>query len=84
MLVATVLQLVVTLFSLLIIARVLMSWIPNIDPYNPVVQFIYQSTEPFLKPVRDALPPMGGFDLSPMIVLILVQIIAQIIVDASR
>lgn len=81
MAIAALIELFITLFNLLILARVLMSWVPNLDPYNPVVQFIHQSTEPVLKPVREALPPMGGFDFSPIIVLILTQMLGQILIN---
>lgn len=77
-----VISMLLQLFVLLILARVLMSWV-QVDPYHPVVQFIYQATEPFLKPVRDVLPPTAGFDFSPIIVLILAQVIARIILNAA-
>lgn len=74
-------SLLVQLFSLLVLARVLLSWV-QVDPYHPAVQFIYQVTEPFLKPVRDVLPPAAGFDFSPIVVLILAQILASILMGA--
>lgn len=74
------LSMVIQIFALLILARVLLSWVPNIDPYNPAVRFIYEATEPFLKPVRELLPPMGGFDFSPIVLLIGVQVIGQILI----
>lgn len=77
---ALLISIVMQLFFLLILARVLMSWV-RVDPYHPVAQFIYQTTEPFLKPVRDLLPPMGGFDLSPIVLLILVQVVGNILIS---
>jgi len=71
------------MFTLLILARVLMSWV-QIDPYHPVAQFIFQATEPFLKPVREVLPPAGGFDFSPIVLLILVQVVGNIIISGFR
>lgn len=73
--------LIIQLFALLVLARVLMSWF-NVDPYNPIVQFIYNTTEPFLKPIRDMLPPAAGMDFSPIVLLILVQVVGQILVSA--
>jgi YggT family protein len=73
--------LVIQLFALLVLARVLMSWF-NVDPYNPIVQFIYNTTEPFLKPIRDMLPPAAGMDFSPIVLLILVQVVGQLLVSA--
>lgn len=74
-------SLILQVFTLLVLARVLMSWV-QVDPYNPIAQFIYTVTEPFLKPVRDLLPPMSGFDFSPIVVIILAQVIASIIISA--
>jgi YggT family protein len=69
-----------TLYTLLILARVLMSWIP-LDTSNAliaqIVQFIYSATEPVLRPVRNLLPPMP-IDLSPMIVVLILSLIARI------
>jgi len=66
---AEIIRIAFSLFELLILARILISWFP-IDPYNPIVQFLHQATEPILAPVRRRLPQMGMFDLSPMVVLI--------------
>jgi YggT family protein len=70
-------------YSLVILARVLMSWIP-IDNSNPtvmnIVQFIYDITEPVLAPLRNALPPMGGIDFSPMILLVGLQLLANFLI----
>jgi len=69
-------------YSLILLARVLMSWIPNIDPYNPIVQFIYNLTEPVLKPVRDILRQnfnTGSIDFSPLIVLIIMQMLMRVL-----
>jgi len=59
----------VDLLFYMILARVIMSWInPGIS--NPIVAVIYQLTEPVMAPVRKMLPPMGGLDLSPIIILL--------------
>ncbi len=64
-----ILALVLQLFRWVLIARAIVSWIPNIDPYHPAVQLLYQITEPVLEPVRRLVPPMSGFDMSFIIVL---------------
>ncbi len=78
---AALIEMILLVFWLLILARILMSWV-QVDPYSPVAQFIYNSTEPFLKPVRDVLPPAGGFDFSPIVVLIIAQVLGQMLVAA--
>jgi YggT family protein len=62
-----------------ILARVLMSWV-QVDPYSPLAQTIYQLTEPVLQPIRDLLPPAAGLDFSPIIAIILLQVLGQFLV----
>ncbi len=67
---ARVLDLLLHIYSLILIVRVIVSWV-NADPYNPLVRFLYQATEPLLYRVRRALPVVyAGIDFSPLVVLI--------------
>lgn len=66
-------------YQFILLARVLMSWIPNLDLSNPIARFLYQATEPVLAPIRNALPAMGGIDLSPLVVFIGISILLQLI-----
>ncbi len=72
-----------TLLNLAILARVLLSWI-RVSPYHPAVGFLYRITEPILAPLRRIIPPLGMMDISPVIALILLQIIQQILVAIMR
>jgi YggT family protein len=67
--------LLIRIYSFVILARVLMSWV-QIDPYSPLARTIYDLTEPVLAPVRNLLPPAAGLDFSPIIVIILLQVIS--------
>lgn len=66
-----------TLYWYVILARVLMSWFYP-DPYHPVVRAIYAVTEPILGPVRRILPPMGGFDLSPVVIFLVLMYLQRL------
>lgn len=55
-----------------VILRVILSWVAP-DPRNPGTAIVIQVTEPIMAPVRKLLPPMGGLDLSPIIILIGIQ-----------
>ena len=66
-----------TLYWYVILARVLMSWFSP-DPYHPVVRAIYAVTEPILGPVRRILPPMGGFDLSPIVIFLVLMYLQRL------
>ncbi len=76
---AEIVALLIQLYSLVILARVLMSWV-QVDPYNPVVRTIFDLTEPVLQPIRNLLPPAAGLDFSPIIAIILLQFIGQILI----
>lgn len=69
------------MYSFVILARVLMSWV-NIDPYSPLARTIYNLTEPVLQPIRNLLPPAAGLDFSPIIAMILIQILGSIFAQA--
>lgn len=60
-----------------------MSWIPNVDRSNPIVQVLYQITEPVLEPVRRAMPRLGMIDISPIIVFIGLHILRQILLGMA-
>lgn len=70
---------VVELYSYLVLATVLLSWFP-IDADNPLVLGLRSLTEPLLNPLRQLLNPNGGgtmgLDFSPMVALILLQMLA--------
>ncbi len=78
-LIIQLLVLVLWIFELALLARVLMSWFPNIDRSNPIVQLIYDVTEPVLRPVRDLLPQTGMIDLSPLIVFLVIQVLMRVL-----
>ena len=57
------------MYFVLIIARVIVSWIAN-QSRHPLIPLIYQLTEPVLRPITRLIPPIGGIDLSPLFALI--------------
>jgi len=72
------LQLLISVLMLLVIARVLVSWLAP-SGGGGLVAFIYQATEPILAPVRRLVPPSGGLDWAPFIVLLLLGLLLQVI-----
>jgi YggT family protein len=59
----------IDIFVFVVFARVILSWL-NPDPYNPVAGLLDSLTEPVMRPARRLLPPVGGLDLSPVLVVI--------------
>jgi len=80
--VAKVLDIALTIFMWIIIARAILSWV-NPDPYNPIVRFIHNVTEPVLYQVRKRIPlSFGGLDFSPIIILLAVIFLQQFVVQS--
>jgi YggT family protein len=80
--IAKVLDVVLSIFMWIIIARAILSWV-NPDPYNPIVRFIHNITEPVLHQIRKRLPlNFGGIDFSPIIVLLAVIFLQQFVVQS--
>ena len=77
---AYILDLGLTIYMWLIIARALLSWV-NPDPYNSIVRFLYNVTEPVLGYVRRRVPIVfGGLDLSPLLVLLAIVFLQKFLV----
>ncbi|MEB3292133.1 MAG: YggT family protein [Synechococcales bacterium] len=67
----------IVIYTWLILIRVLLSWFPNINWYDQPFAALNQITEPYLSLFRSLIPPMGGFDISPMIAIVLLQVLNQ-------
>ena len=79
--VANVLDILLTILYWLILIRALISWV-NPDPYNPIVQFLNNVTEPILDPIRRLLP-LGfrfGIDISPIIAFLVIVFLKSFLV----
>ena len=80
--VATVLDYVLVFFMFIAIARAVLSWVSP-DPYNPIVRFIHNVTEPVLYQIRKRIPMMyGGIDFSPIVVILIVIFLRIFVVDS--
>jgi len=79
---ARILDVVLNLYTWIIIIRALLSWV-NPDPYNPIVRFLYRATEPVLSPVRRWLPFRNvGIDLSPVVVILAIMFLQYFLVPS--
>ena len=76
-------QFLFDLYVLVLLARVLLSWV-QVDPRNPIVNFIHQLTEPLLAPIRRLLPQTGPMDFSPMVAFVVVLIAEQVVLTLLR
>ncbi|KUK83600.1 MAG: putative integral membrane protein [Pelotomaculum thermopropionicum] len=63
-------------YTTLLIVRILLSWFPH-NPYQPVLRFIYEITEPYLAIFRRFIPPFGAVDLSPIAAFLVLDFIIR-------
>ena len=71
-------NLVLTIYSLIIIARSLLSLV-RMNPYHPVMDFLIRITEPVLAPIRQVIPPIGPIDISPLVALLLLKFVEWLV-----
>jgi len=69
------------MYSFLILLRIFLSWVPNIDWYSQPVKFIREVTDVYLNLFRRFIPPIGGFDFSPIVALIALSLIRGIVLQ---
>ena len=81
--VAEIVQLAIYVFLFSILIQVIMSWI-NPGSYNPLLGVLHSLNEPLLGPARRIVPPIGGLDLSPIVVMVALQLIAILVVGPLR
>ncbi|TWI68125.1 YggT family protein [Desulfobotulus alkaliphilus] len=78
---AKITEMVLTIYVWILIARALLSWV-NPDPYNPIVRFLHQVTDPVMDRVRRWIPlQFGGIDFSPIIIILGIVFIQQMLVS---
>ncbi len=82
------LQMVLTLYSWMVIASAILSWLIAfrvVNPHNQAVyivgDFLYRVTEPALRPIRRLLPHLGGIDISPLVLLLLLFFLQNLLAE---
>jgi YggT family protein len=79
-LLATTLSTFLQIYVALMIIRVLLSWFPNINWYDPPFSILSQLTDPYLNLFRSIIPPLGGIDFSPLIAFFVLQFGAEFLI----
>lgn len=84
MAIAGIIDFLLTVYTWVIIGRAVVSWV-NADPYNPIVRFLHEVTEPLLGKIRRMLPfSTGGLDFSPVILILAVMFLQSFLVPTLR
>ena len=73
----------IDVYQFVIFARVVFSWLPPRTRMNPIYGFIYQITEPVLRPLRELLPSFQGIDLSPIAAIVLLYVLRSLVAGAA-
>jgi YggT family protein len=79
--IATFISILCTVLSLAIIVRALMSWVMPVGGTG-ITRVLIDVTEPILAPIRRVLPPLGGIDFSPLLAIILIQVIQSVVTNS--
>ncbi|QPN56169.1 YggT family protein [Synechococcus sp. CBW1107] len=72
-----------SIYSLVLLVRVLLSWFPNLDWSNPVLSTVSSITDPYLNAFRGLIPPLGGLDLSAIIAFISLSLVQGLLGNLS-
>jgi YggT family protein len=83
MAIAKLLNFVLSAYIWVVIARAVITWV-NADPYNPIVRFLRQVTDPLLMRIRRFVPIMGGMDLSPMVLILAIIFLQSFLVPTLQ
>jgi YggT family protein len=74
--VVNILNTILSLLTYAIIIRAVLSWVrPN--PNNPLVRLLNKVTDPIMKPLERIIPPLGGLDITPVIAIVLIQVVQR-------
>jgi len=72
-----------SIYLLVLLVRVLLSWFPNLDWSNPLLSGVSAITDPYLSAFRGLIPPVGGLDLSALVAFLALQLTQSLLTGAS-
>jgi YggT family protein len=67
----------INIYKYILIARILLTWLPSINWYNQPFRFLRDVTDPVMTPFQRIIPPIGGLDLSPMLLFLLLDLVQR-------
>ncbi len=69
----------ISIYTLVLLVRVLLSWFPNLDWSNPILTTVSSITDPYLNAFRGLIPPLGGLDLSAILAFLTLQLLQTLL-----
>lgn len=78
-LLTTTLATFIQFYTILLVIRILLTWFPNVNWYNQPFSALSQITDPYLNVFRSVIPPLGGFDFSPILAIFVLNIAGNLL-----
>lgn len=75
--IVTVMEILSQVIFILVLAKIILSYF--MDPFHPIRRTIDQIVEPMLAPIRSVIPPVGRFDFSPIILIIIIEVLVSVL-----
>ncbi len=73
----------IQIYNVLLIIRVLLTWFPTISWYDQPFAALSQITDPYLNLFRSIIPPLGGMDFSPLLALLVLQLLGSVLASLA-
>jgi YggT family protein len=74
---------IIDLYTLFLIVRILLTWFPSVNFYDPPLSWLAQITDPFLNLFRSIIPPLGGIDVSPILAFLALGLVKQLLIQVA-
>jgi YggT family protein len=74
----------INLYMVLLFARIILTWFPTINWFDPPFSILGQLTDPYLNIFRNIIPPLGGLDISPMLAILLLQVLLSVLPSVAH
>jgi YggT family protein len=81
---AGLVNLIFQILNLLILVRIILSWVPGLGHGHPAVRLVHQITSPILDPIRRVMPPVGGLDLSPIVAILVLSLARSVLLNVLQ
>ncbi|HEY9746337.1 MAG TPA: YggT family protein [Oculatellaceae cyanobacterium] len=73
----------INLYKLILVARILLTWLPGINWYNQPFRFLAAVTDPVMEPFRRLIPPIGGIDFSPILLFFALELLQKALINLT-
>jgi YggT family protein len=79
----TLIASIIDLYLIFMTIRILLTWFPNVNFYDPPLSWLAQITDPYLNIFRSIIPPLGGMDVSPILAFLLLKVVRDVLLRST-